>query len=275
MDENENQNAQTDTSEAYDSSVLADSNSNDILQGQRNQAQKFYENCALNMYKFLESSVEYTDQILAKILEIAEAKAKLALSGIDIFAVTPEPVPTVVAYDDNSGITADAENAIANGLQNGGGGGSFGEPAISASNKVTMGAFGENTNAIAAQAYKEAIMLGTMYDINSVLIYGQWYHETGGFTSDLMKEAWNLGGITQEEPNDLPQPDGSLYYMRFSSLHEYAAYFGRHWLDDAEIKGTQDAETYCRYLKKYSYFGDDFNVYLNGVISGAQNLPRI
>ncbi len=99
--------------------TLADIHSNDILGELRDKVQTSYEHCAHNMYSFLNSSVEYTDQILTMIVEMAEAKAKLIQDGVDIFAVTPEPVPTVVAYDDNSSATAAAEAMATSGSYGG------------------------------------------------------------------------------------------------------------------------------------------------------------
>lgn len=136
---------------------------------------------------------------------------------------------------------------------------------------LTKGQFHGDPTAIAKECWKEAKVLGRQWNINPALIYGQWYHETGAFTSDLMEEACNFGGLTQIEPNDMPQPDGNYYYMKFSSIHDYASYFGRIWCQ--YVQGCQDSATYCRKLKDEDYYGDDYNNYKAGVENGMNNLP--
>lgn len=79
-------------------------------------------------------------------------------------------------------------------------------------------------------------------------IYAQWYHETGGFTSALCVDYNNFGGITQVTPNDLPQPDGSLYYMEFNSPEDYAEYFG-HYLALYEEDGIYEATNIQEYAE--------------------------
>ena len=259
------------TTENSEGPTFADANADDLLGENRAKAQKAYENCANNMYRFLDSSVELTDQILTRIMTEAMAKAALIAAGVNIFAKTPEPVPTYAPSDNNADATAEAE-AIANSGNYGGGGGTYDGAAVQG-NGQTKGAFNGTPTEIAVEAWKEAQALGAKYNVNPALIYGQWYHETGGFTSDLMKECWNFGGLTQSTPNGNKQPDGSLWYMEFSSLHAYADYFGRIWLDYPEMNGMKDSAAYCSLLKEWSYYGDDYSNYLNGVNSGMNNLP--
>lgn len=96
-------------------------------------------------------------------------------------------------------------------------------------------------------------------------IYAQWSHETGGFSSVLSEEYHNLGGITQVQPNDTPQPDGNCYYMQFNSYESYAEYFGK-YLTYYREDGIYLSETIADYitaLKNGGYFGDDLYAYID------------
>ena len=95
-------------------------------------------------------------------------------------------------------------------------------------------------------------------------IYSQWSHESGNFNSELADGYHNLGGLTQEEPNDTPQPDGSFYYMQFDSYEDYADYFGR-YLRLYREDGLYDStciDDYVVALKNGKYFGDSLDDYL-------------
>ena len=95
-------------------------------------------------------------------------------------------------------------------------------------------------------------------------IYCQWSHETGDFSSELANEYYNLGGLTQIQKNDAPQPDGSCYYMQFGSYEDYADYFGK-YLTYYEENGIYEADTLEKYitaLKNGGYFGDSLENYL-------------
>ena len=61
---------------------------------------------------------------------------------------------------------------------------------------------------VAKQAWALAQQIGAERGVDPEIIYGQWYHETGGFTSRLTKENNNLAG--------LKGTDGE--YMSFSSI---------------------------------------------------------
>lgn len=96
-------------------------------------------------------------------------------------------------------------------------------------------------------------------------IYAQWVHETGNFSSELSDQYHNLGGLTQTEPNDTPQPDGANYYMQFDSYEDYADYFGK-YLTFYQEDGIYDARTmedYVTALKHGGYFGDSLENYLS------------
>ena len=136
-----------------------------------------------------------------------------------------------------------------------------------------LGAFNGTSSQMAVEAWTEAKRLGSEYGVNPALIYGQWYHESGGFTSQLARENINLGGLTQVEPNgeENKQPDGGNYYMMFSSVHEYADYFGRVW--GKYIKGLQNSAEYAHRLKEEGYYGATESEYRQGVEYGMTQLP--
>ena len=96
-------------------------------------------------------------------------------------------------------------------------------------------------------------------------IYCQWAHETGGFDSDLANEYHNLGGLTQIQENDTPQPDGLCYYMQFDSFESYADYFGKYltYYQENGIYDAQTLEDYIVSLKNGGYFGDNLSNYLS------------
>ena len=100
-------------------------------------------------------------------------------------------------------------------------------------------------------------------------IYAQLVHETAGFTSELCIDHNNLGGITQEEPNDLPQPDGELWYRHFNTPEDYADYFGR-YLRLYREDGIYEAATipeYAAALHRGEYFGDTVDNYAAGMLA--------
>nr|DAR86800.1 MAG TPA: Mannosyl-glycoprotein endo-beta-N-acetylglucosaminidase [Caudoviricetes sp.] len=136
-----------------------------------------------------------------------------------------------------------------------------------------VGAFNGTSSEMAVEAWAQAQRIGKEYGVNPMLIYGQWYHESGGFTSRLARENMNLGGITQVEPNgeENKQPDGGNYYMQFSSIRSYADYFGRVW--GKYIKGAQNSADYAHRLKEEGYYGADESEYRRGVENGMENLP--
>lgn len=102
--------------------------------------------------------------------------------------------------------------------------------------------------------------------IKAEWIYSQWAHETGEFASELCMQYHNLGGLCQTTPNDLPQPDGALWYMEFHSFESYAEYFGRYlrlYAPDG-IYNCCNLEDYVVALKRGGYFGDTLENYLAG-----------
>ena len=115
--------------------------------------------------------------------------------------------------------------------------------------------------------WKAAVTAANISGVPATLIYCQWSHETGCFTSELCLQFNNLGGVTQVEENDLPQPDGSFYYMKFADLDEWARYFGKFIV---KFDGTTDAtsiEQYAAALKNEGYYGDTLENYIDGMKS--------
>lgn len=103
-------------------------------------------------------------------------------------------------------------------------------------------------------------------------IYSQWVHETGNFSSDLCTQYNNLGGLTQTEENDTPQPDGANYYMQFATLEDYADYFGRYLklYDEDGIYEANDIPAYAAALRHGGYFGDTVENYIAGMTAAYQ-----
>jgi hypothetical protein len=131
----------------------------------------------------------------------------------------------------------------------------------------------ENVNkyfyGIAQIAAQSAAENKGLTNIRPEFLYCQFYHETGGFTSELQASNHNLGGLTQAEPNDSKQPDGNCYYMNFDSFEDYGIYFGKYLggFVDGGIDQATTLEEYVTALKNSpsgAYFGDSLENYLNG-----------
>ena len=99
------------------------------------------------------------------------------------------------------------------------------------------------------------------------LLYAQFAHETGNFTSELCREYNNLAGVTQTEQNELGQPDGSLWYKKFDDLLHFARYFGKFIrLFDGAVEA-KDIIEYATCLKEGGYYGDTLENYIDGMQS--------
>lgn len=80
-------------SEEYkDSSSFTDSHSNSLLRESRAAYDTAYTSALYDMYKYLNSSVMMTNDILNATVKEAQAKAELIKNGVDIFAVDQEEV---------------------------------------------------------------------------------------------------------------------------------------------------------------------------------------
>ena len=128
--------------------------------------------------------------------------------------------------------------------------------------------------AVNQQMYELARQSSEISGVPAEWIYSQWQHESANFTSDLWTGQNNCGGLTQEEENDTPQPDGNYYYMKFSTPEEYAAYFGRYIKKYFPTAArAQTLEQYVQDLKtgeEYVYYGDSVENYMEGT-TGAYN----
>lgn len=75
--------------------------SNNLLQKNRESAEKKYKESSYNMYKYLDSATKMTNQMLDMKIDSAIAKGQLANTGSNIFAYTPPPQPLPDDVDDN------------------------------------------------------------------------------------------------------------------------------------------------------------------------------
>lgn len=104
-------------SEAYgDSTQFVDSEANAVLRQNRSEYDAGYKASLYNMYKYLNSSVAMTEDILDHVLLESKSKAKLIKAGIDIFAQTQvakgDSVQETLATDGKSQPQAESsENA--------------------------------------------------------------------------------------------------------------------------------------------------------------------
>ena len=115
--------------------------------------------------------------------------------------------------------------------------------------------------------WKAAQVAGGISGISPVFIFCQWAHESALFTSELCREYHNYAGVTQVEPNGIPQPDGRFYYKKFDDLSSWARYFG---CFIRLFDGTTEAQTieeYATALKNEGYYGDTLDNYIEGMQS--------
>lgn len=126
---------------------------------------------------------------------------------------------------------------------------------------------------IAAQEFQNKT--GRYLDPN--LIWAQWYHETGGFTSELFRTGNNLGGFTTTEDmgDDWRQPDGDLWYRPFSSREEGARFAGDYLANYVEngIADATDPVSYAQALKNGGYYGASVEEYASGLTSALGVSP--
>ena len=126
---------------------------------------------------------------------------------------------------------------------------------------------------IAAQEFQNKT--GRYLDPN--LIWAQWYHETGGFTSELFRTGNNLGSFTTTEDmgDDWRQPDGDLWYKPFSSREEGARFAGAYLANYVEngIADATDPVSYAQALKNGGYYGASVEEYASGLTSALGVSP--
>ena len=113
--------------------------------------------------------------------------------------------------------------------------------------------------------WQAAQVSGGISGIDPKILYAQFAHETANFTSELCLQYNNLAGVTQTQENDLPQPDGSFYYMKFDDLSAWARYFGKFIRLFDGATEAQTIEEYATALKNEGYFGDTLENYIDGM----------
>ena len=97
------------------------------------------------------------------------------------------------------------------------------------------------------------------FDIPPHLIYKQWAHESGA-NFDANKDLYpvhNYGGLTQTEPNELPQPESNStnFYRKFNNDRDYAnAYINDFIKHYSKLNGVTNEDDYARILHDYGYF---------------------
>ena len=113
--------------------------------------------------------------------------------------------------------------------------------------------------------WEAAQVAGGISGIDPKILYAQFAHETANFTSELCLQYNNLAGVTQTQENDLPQPDGSFYYMKFDDLSAWARYFGKFIRLFDGATEAQNITEYATALKDGGYFGDTLENYIDGM----------
>lgn len=118
----------------------------------------------------------------------------------------------------------------------------------------------------------------TKTNVDPKLIYGQWYHESSGFSSQLAVENYNFGGMTQSSPTGDPndkQPDGDNWYMHFGNPEEWAEYYS--WYlnqcNSPSLSGSKDVSDFAQRLKQNGYYGASVEEYINGIQGGINSIP--
>lgn len=107
--------------EAYgDSRNYLDSESNAILRKSRAQYDQSYKSSLYNMYRYLDSSVEVTKDILNMTLQEAQAKGKLLKEGVDVFA---QPEVVTEMHNESESQATDSTAIIQNNKGQGSGNG--------------------------------------------------------------------------------------------------------------------------------------------------------
>jgi hypothetical protein len=131
--------------------------------------------------------------------------------------------------------------------------------------------------------YNAAKIVSQQTGIPTDFIYGQMYHESGGFNSQLARENFNFAGLTQNEPNGIEnkQPDGSNYYKQYSSVEEFAKDYGKFLNNYKGLSGAKSPAEYAKLLHDQGYYVEDpnqktpeqaVNDYTAGLNSGISNI---
>ncbi len=185
-------------------STLCTTLGNDALLKARDEAAKKYDNGMYNMYKYLNNAVQNVSDLLDMRVSEASAKGQLFQNGANIFAKTPEPLPSITKQDDNSRVTAEAAGAVDKALKDQ-------EAAISASYSSGPGSVDVNVPNVGVAPGKgaENIPKGKGPDwaidmcvrcskgcgIPADWIWAQFANESGYFSRPCASH--NYGGMTE------------------------------------------------------------------------------
>jgi len=127
-----------------------------------------------------------------------------------------------------------------------------------------MGAFDERTTPrldIAGQAQAAADYISRITGVPARWLYGQFVHETGGFTNRGATQLHNLAGI---------KAPGGADYRDFGDFQSFADYYARLIMSPryrSALQAKTDAE-YFQALKAGGYYEDSYGNYLSGARRG-------
>lgn len=100
-------------------------------------------------------------------------------------------------------------------------------------------------------------------------VFGQWYHETGGFTNRGTTELNNLAGIRYP---------GRKEYRKFDSVDDFADYFSRLLsgprYSKAGVQNAKSSDEYAAALKKGGYYEDSYENYATGLKRGINAFSK-
>ncbi len=123
--------------------------------------------------------------------------------------------------------------------------------------RLTKGAEQALTGQTADQARGAAKVVSERTGIPADVIFGQWAHETGGFTNRGARDLNNLAGIKNP---------GGFGYRTFSSINEFADYYAK--LMTGKYQGALNARTpeeFALALKRGGYYEDSYANYAAGI----------
>ena len=107
--------------------------------------------------------------------------------------------------------------------------------------------------------YSQAQKVSQKTGLPTSWIFGQWYHETGGFTNRGATQLNNLAGLKGRNGQ----------YLSFGSIGEFSDYFASYL--KRKQAGSLDAKTpedYAAALKRGGYYEDAFSNYAAGIKRG-------
>lgn len=256
-------------------STLCTTLGNDALLKARDEAAKKYDNGMYNMYKYLNNAVQNVSDLLDMRVNEASAKGQLFQNGANIFAKTPEPLPSITQQDDNSKVTAEAEGTIDKALkdQEAAISASYSSGPSSSSNFSSVGpAPGKGAENIPKSAQDWTVNMAKRISQISGLpadwIWAQMCHESSNFGSALAQQH-NYAGIKGAGS----RPSDSRGHSYFADDDDFVNYMGNYLKNYAE-NGIFDAKTlpqYVQALKDGGYFTDDINNYVNDMLNCLGN----